>query len=230
MCKYKKNPRQLQIKSVVPETAALLETQQVGKSRRIGLDAETVRLPGAGRNPGNGDVEAMHIVGGTDLSRCKLLCLEIVSGRCIDIHLGRQLDIAVESKCLRNVVLDGQGIEFVVVRPAAVTAEGVAEINRPRYIGVGIIQPAPGNVFPGIRMGIDTSVVAGVEKTMSGRWRARITVNRIGIQIGTYDTIEEAQAARQEAERKYYGEFAPNGRNVASRTPETRVTLWEVKA
>lgn len=74
----------------------------------------------------------------------------------------------------------------------------------------------------------NTSGVAGVEKTISGRWRARITINRIGIQIGTYDTIEEAQAARQEAERKYYGEFAPNGRNVASRTPETRVTLWEV--
>lgn len=74
------------------------------------------------------------------------------------------------------------------------------------------------------------SGMAGVSKTASGKWRARITVNRKEVRIGTYDTIVEAMEARREAERKYYGEFAPEGRNISkkySRTPETRVTLWE---
>ena len=77
----------------------------------------------------------------------------------------------------------------------------------------------------------NTSGVAGVSKTSSGRWRARITVNRKEIRIGTYDTIEEAIAARKDAEVRYYGEFAPSDRNISkkySRTPETRVTLWEI--
>ena len=77
----------------------------------------------------------------------------------------------------------------------------------------------------------NTSGIAGVSKTACGKWRARITVNGKEIQLGNYNTIEEAQTVRQEAEFKYYGEFSPKGRNVSkkySRMPETRVTIWEL--
>lgn len=50
---------------------------------------------------------------------------------------------------------------------------------------------------------------SGVRQEKSGRWRARIMVNRKEINLGRYDTKEEAIKARQEGEKKYFGEFAP---------------------
>lgn len=41
------------------------------------------------------------------------------------------------------------------------------------------------------------------------RWYARITVNKEVIELGYYDTKEEAIFARQQAEIKYFGEFSP---------------------
>lgn len=43
-----------------------------------------------------------------------------------------------------------------------------------------------------------------------GRWRARITVSKKLIHLGDFDTIIEAQAARREAEVKFFGIFAPS--------------------
>lgn len=51
--------------------------------------------------------------------------------------------------------------------------------------------------------------VLGVSIRPSGRYRARIMVNGKEIALGTYDTIEEAKRAREEGEKKYFGEFAP---------------------
>lgn len=48
----------------------------------------------------------------------------------------------------------------------------------------------------------------GVRVNSSGRFAARIGVNGKQIQIGTFDTIEEAASAYQLGRKKYYGEFA----------------------
>lgn len=50
----------------------------------------------------------------------------------------------------------------------------------------------------------------GIDRKPNGRYRARITVDRKEIQLGVYDTIEEAKRARVSAEEKYYGEFSPS--------------------
>lgn len=42
----------------------------------------------------------------------------------------------------------------------------------------------------------------------TGRWYARITVERRVILLGHFDTFAEAVAARQAAEQQYFGEFA----------------------
>ena len=55
----------------------------------------------------------------------------------------------------------------------------------------------------------NTSGYPGVRITSHGRFNARITFNRKGIHIGNYATFEEAVKARKEAEKKYFGEFAP---------------------
>lgn len=48
----------------------------------------------------------------------------------------------------------------------------------------------------------------GVGQRENGRWFAQITVNRKHMYIGTYDTYEDAVVAREEAEKKYFGEWA----------------------
>ena len=56
----------------------------------------------------------------------------------------------------------------------------------------------------------NTSGYHGVTSRPSGRYRARIMVNRKEIHLGTYDTFEEAKSARIKAELRYFGEFAPS--------------------
>ena len=41
----------------------------------------------------------------------------------------------------------------------------------------------------------------------NGKWAARITVNQKLLQLGTFNTKEEAVKARKEAEEKYFGEY-----------------------
>ena len=55
----------------------------------------------------------------------------------------------------------------------------------------------------------NTSGYLGVGITKHGKYRARIMVNRKEIRLGNYDRLEDAIKARQEAEKKYFKEFAP---------------------
>lgn len=48
----------------------------------------------------------------------------------------------------------------------------------------------------------------GVRTNASGRFAARISVNRKQIQLGSFDTAEAASAAYASARLKYFGEFA----------------------
>lgn len=49
--------------------------------------------------------------------------------------------------------------------------------------------------------------VKGVQKR-GNRYRAQITVNYKVIHLGTYNTLEEAIIAREQAAKQYFGEFA----------------------
>ena len=56
----------------------------------------------------------------------------------------------------------------------------------------------------------NTSGCIGVsEYAPNGKWRAYICVDRKFISLGYYDNKDDAIKARQEAEIKYFGEFAP---------------------
>ncbi len=65
----------------------------------------------------------------------------------------------------------------------------------------------------------NTSGHTGISLTPNGRYRARIVVDRNEIHIGTYDTVEEAVAARLDAERKHYKEFAPSISRTVTHKP-----------
>lgn len=55
----------------------------------------------------------------------------------------------------------------------------------------------------------NTTGFTGVRFTKSGKYSARITVNRKGITIGTFATLDEAVNTRNSAEKQYFGAFAP---------------------
>ena len=55
----------------------------------------------------------------------------------------------------------------------------------------------------------NVSGIRGVNfDAQTGKWRARIEVNKRSISLGRYASFEEATRARLDAEVKYYGEFA----------------------
>ena len=54
------------------------------------------------------------------------------------------------------------------------------------------------------------SGILGVRRVESGKYSARIMVNRKEIRLGLFDTLEEAVAARENAERLYFKEFSPS--------------------
>lgn len=56
----------------------------------------------------------------------------------------------------------------------------------------------------------NTSGYTGVRLKPSGRYQARIMVNRKEINLGMHDTFEEAKATRIKAEHKYFKEYSPS--------------------
>lgn len=53
--------------------------------------------------------------------------------------------------------------------------------------------------------------VSGVTQLSNNKWRARINIEKnTRINLGCFDTKEEAVAARKKAEEKYYGEYSYN--------------------
>jgi hypothetical protein len=58
------------------------------------------------------------------------------------------------------------------------------------------------------RKSTNTSGLKGVYQRENGKYRATITIEKQKINLGTFETKEEAYAAYCEAARKLHGEFA----------------------
>lgn len=66
-----------------------------------------------------------------------------------------------------------------------------------------------GNVRNGSLAKNNTTGHTGIRKMKGGKYAARIMVNRKELWLGSYETKEEAVAARKTAEKIYFGEYAP---------------------
>ena len=65
-----------------------------------------------------------------------------------------------------------------------------------------------GNISNGTISRNNTSGVRGVSwHQVLGKWQARIGFKGKAYHLGTYDKLEDAVAARKEAEQRYFGEF-----------------------
>lgn len=58
----------------------------------------------------------------------------------------------------------------------------------------------------------NTSGVQGVRQRYNGRWYAYISFEGVGTSLGTFDTFDEAVAARRTAEARIHGNYSSGGR------------------
>lgn len=83
-----------------------------------------------------------------------------------------------------------------------------------RYRNLRVSTRAENNINHGLSS-VNTSGYVGVSYIKSkGKYRAYITVNNKQISLGLYNTPEEAYKYRLEAERKYFGEFSSQLKEV----------------
>lgn len=67
------------------------------------------------------------------------------------------------------------------------------------------------NLMNGKVRATNTSGVTGVVRRRDrDKWQASITINYKTINLGSYNTFEDAVKARKEAEEKYFGEYSYN--------------------
>lgn len=67
----------------------------------------------------------------------------------------------------------------------------------------------------------NSSGATGVSLTRSGKYKARITVNRKNITLGLFDTFDDALAARKAAELLYFGKYAPSASRTQTSTRDS---------
>ena len=85
---------------------------------------------------------------------------------------------------------------------------GIDTIHDNRKLNLRLSDRSKNNMNTLIRKD-NTSVVKGVNWSNRPKgWRARIQVNKKRIDLGVYDSLEEATRVRKEAEEKYFGEHS----------------------
>lgn len=73
----------------------------------------------------------------------------------------------------------------------------------------------------------NTTGHSGVELIKStGKWRARIHVDRKSIHIGHYDIYKEAVKARKRAEKYYFGEYAPTHKRAGGNVGRMEISFF----
>ena len=155
----------LPTQQIVHVAGALLEAEKVRQGGCVGRDTEAVRFPLTGRDPGNGNVEAVQVIIRTDLGGRDPHRHQVKAAGCGNAHPRSQLDIAV---CIHRLgetpVLDELVIR-VLVRLGV--TETVAETERPGRIRIHVVQVTAGDVFSRNRMVVNPLV--GIRVTAAGR-------------------------------------------------------------
>ena len=82
---------------------------------------------------------------------------EIPAGLSLDGHFRRQLNVSLDTERLRVVVLFPELVIDELV--GAVHREVIVEVDAPRHVRVGVVQPASGNIFTGDRVVVYSSVI-----------------------------------------------------------------------
>ena len=109
-------PEKYLLQQIVHITVALLEAKQIGQGRCVGGDAEAVRFIGTHRNPRNGDIETVKVVGGAELGGGKTHRHNIKSRGGLYAHPGSEFDIAAHIDGLGEAVIHDQFLGGLLVR------------------------------------------------------------------------------------------------------------------
>ena len=93
------------LEAVIPEAAALLESQEVCQCSGISLDSEAPGLPLSVRNPRYIDVEAVEVICRRELGRTHLQSHQVEVRTEVEGQTRCKLDVAAQAECLSEIVL-----------------------------------------------------------------------------------------------------------------------------
>lgn len=110
-----KGSKKILFEQIIHVAVALLEAQQIGQGRCIGGDTEAIGLVSAHGHPGNGDIEAVKIVSGTELRGGEAQGHDIKAGRGLDAQARGELDIAAQVDGLGKLVIDDEFLGGLLV-------------------------------------------------------------------------------------------------------------------
>jgi len=77
-----------------------------------------------------------------------------------------------------------------------------------RWSNLRLVTRSQNNMNSGMRSDNQSGHKGVTKRRDTGKWHARITVDRRVLLLGNFITFEDAVAARRAAERQYFGEFA----------------------
>ena len=136
------------------------------------------------------------------------------------VHLMRWLWLAVKQKntyyaVRRNKKPDGK-IEIIHMHRVVMNAPDGLEVDHRNRNGLDnqrhnlrIATSQQNSMNIGLRSNNTSGHIGVCWDKRSQRWKAKLTFNYKTINIGYFDEKDLAIAARKDAEKKYYGEFAP---------------------
>ena len=85
---------------------------------------------------------------------------------------------------------------------------GINTVHDNRKLNLRLADRSKNNMNTSIRKD-NTSGVKGVNwSNRPNGWRVRIQVNKKRVDLGIYDSLEEATKIRKEAEEKYFGKYS----------------------
>ena len=117
----------------------------------------------------------MQVVSERELRGSHLHGRKIPTGLSLDGHFRSQLNVSLDTERLRVVVLFPELVIDELV--GAVHREVIVEVDAPRHVRVGVVQPASGNIFTGDRVVVYSSVIVRSVAGIAAALRAVVALD-----------------------------------------------------
>jgi len=187
-----KGSKKILFEQIIHVAVALLEAQEIGQGRCVCGDAEAIGLVGAHGHPGYGNIEAVEVVGGTELRGGEAHGHDIEAGSGLNAQARGELDIAAKVDSLGKLVIDSKFLGGLLVSVTLGIVKGVTHVDGPGRIGIHVVHVAAGDVFTGNRMIINPLIGIGIATSSASAATTAFGILSTVVPInGTFSVIGE---------------------------------------